>query len=197
MLIKNLRIAREAGDLDAEIGEDPKKPDIERVVESYFNLPNEYSIRIILTNSNFRLTNRKCAIALTADMSFRTALAADFKREYKNLEILWKQRPGIGGVAALPPAASQIPEKYLCFSVTGATEKQHMDPEDSDLCLTRLRDFLVEREVKEPSLPIHDPNRGRLHPRELYALIHVIFSDTNIQVYLLLLFKYRLSLGCK
>ena len=32
-------------------------------------------------------------------MSFRTALAADFKREYKNVEFLWKQRPGIGGVA--------------------------------------------------------------------------------------------------
>ena len=31
---------------------------------------------------------------------------------------------------------------------------------------------------------MYDPNRGRLHPRELYALIHVIFSDTNIQVYL-------------
>ena len=72
-----------------------------------------------------------------------------------------------------------------------------MDPEDSDLCLTRLRDFLVEREVKELLPPIHDPNRGRLHPRELYALIHVIIFDTNIQVYLLLLFEYRLSLGCK
>ena len=33
-------------------------------------------------------------------MSFRTALAADFKREYKNVEFLWKQRPGIGGVVA-------------------------------------------------------------------------------------------------
>ena len=33
-------------------------------------------------------------------MSFRTALAADFKREYKNIEFLWKQRPGIGGVTA-------------------------------------------------------------------------------------------------
>ena len=43
----------------------------------------------------------------------RTALAADFKREYKNVEFLWKQRPGIGGVAALPPAASQIPGKIL------------------------------------------------------------------------------------
>ena len=177
-----LRIAKETGDLEAETSEDPKKPDIGRVVESYFNLPNEYSISIILSDSDFILTNRTCAIAISADMSFKTALAADFKREYKNIEFLWKQRPRVEGVAALPPAASQIPGKYLCFLVTRATEKRHVDPENLVLSLTRLRDFLVEREVKELSLPVYDPNRGRLYPRELYALIHVIFSDTNIQV---------------
>ena len=42
---KKLRLARETGDLEAETGEDPKKPDIGRVVESYFILPNEYSSR--------------------------------------------------------------------------------------------------------------------------------------------------------
>ena len=193
LIIKKLRIARETGDLEAETGEEPKKPDIGRVIESYFNLPNEYSSNIILTDSDFILTNRTCAIAITADMSFRTALAADFKREYKNVEFLWKQRPGIGGVAALPPAASQIPGNYLCFLVTRATEKQHVDPENLVLSMTRLRDFLVEMDVKELSLPVYDPNRGRLHPRELYALVHVIFSDTNIQVYLHK--KYYLSIG--
>ena len=193
LIIKKLRIARETGDLEAETGEEPKKPDIGRVVESYFNLPNEYSSNIILTDSDFILTSRTCAIAITADMSFRTALAADFKREYKNVEFLWKQRPGIGGVAALPPAASQIPGKYLCFLVTRATEKQHVDPENLVLSLTRMKDFLVEMDVKELSLPVYDPNRGRLHPRELYALVHVIFSDTNIQVYLHK--KYYLSIG--
>ena len=193
LIIKKLRIARETGDLEAETGEEPKKPDIGRVVESYFNLPNEYSSNIVLTDSDFILTDRTCAIAITADMSFRTALAADFKREYKNVEFLWKQRPGIGGVAALPPAVSQIPGKYLCFLVTRATEKQHVDPENLVLSLTRLRDFLVEMDVKELSLPVYDPNRGRLHPRELYALVHVIFSDTNIQVYLHK--KYYLSIG--
>ena len=193
LIIKKLRIARETGDLEAETGEEPKKPDIGRVVESYFNLPNECSSNIILTNSDFILTNRTCAIAITADMSFRTALAADFMREYKNVDFLWKQRPGIGGVAALPPAASQIPGKYLCFLVTRATEKQHVDPENLVLSLTRLRDFLVEMDVKELSLPVYDPNRGRLHPRELYALVHVIFSDTNMQVYLHK--KYYLSIG--
>ena len=96
LIIKKLRIAREAGDLEAESGEEPKKPDIGRVVESYFNLPNEYSSSIILTDSDLILTNRTCAIAITADMSFRTALVADFKRKYKNIEFLWKQRPGVG-----------------------------------------------------------------------------------------------------
>ena len=68
-----------------------------------------------------------------------------------------------------------------------------VDPENIVLSLSRLRDFLVEMDVKELSLPVYDPNRGRLHPRELYALIHVIFSDTNIQVYLHK--KYYLSIG--
>ena len=126
-------------------------------------------------------------------MSFKTALKAVFKRKYKNKEFLWKQRPGLGGAAALPPAASQILGKYLCFMVTRVTEKRHVDPENLVLSLTRLRDFLVEMEVKELSLPVYDPNRGPLHPRELYALIHVIFSDTNIQVYLHK--KYYLSIG--
>ena len=88
LMIKKLRVARETGDIEAETGEEPKKPEIGRVVESYFNLPNEYSSNIILTDSDFILTNRTCAIAITADISFRTALAADFKREYKNVEFL-------------------------------------------------------------------------------------------------------------
>ena len=192
LVIKKLRIAGETGDLEAETCGEPNKPDMGRVVDSYFNLPNKYTGSIILTDSDFILTDRTYAIAITADMIFKTALAADFKREYKNIELPWKQRPGIGGVAALHPAASQKPGKYLCFLVTRATEKRHVDPENLVLSLMRLREFLVERDVKELSLPVYDPNRGRLHPRELYALIHVI-SDTNIQVFLHK--KYYLSIG--
>ena len=68
-----------------------------------------------------------------------------------------------------------------------------MHPENLVLSLTRLRDFLVEGEVQEILLPVYDPSRGRLHPRELYALIYIIFSDTNIQEYLHK--KYYLSIG--
>ena len=43
VIIKKFRIARETGDLEAETGEEHKKPDKGRVVKSYFNLPNEFS----------------------------------------------------------------------------------------------------------------------------------------------------------
>ena len=97
-----------------------------------------------MTDGCFILTERTCATAVAADVNFKTALAADFKRECKNIEFLWKPRPGVGGMIALPPVASQIPEKYLCFLVTKATERQHVNPESLVLALTRIRDFLIE-----------------------------------------------------
>ena len=41
LLIKKLGIAKETGDLEAEIREGPKKADIGRVVEPYFSLSND------------------------------------------------------------------------------------------------------------------------------------------------------------
>ena len=134
LIIKKLRIARETGDLEAETGEEPKKPDIGRVVESYFNLPNEYSSNIILTDSDFILTNRTCAIAITADMSFRTALAADFKREYKNVEFLWKQRARDRGRSRpYLRRRRRYRENTLCFLVTRATEETARGPREPSL----------------------------------------------------------------
>ena len=98
----------------------------------------------------------------------------------------------MGGMIALHPVASQIPGKYFCFLVTKATDRQHMNPESLVLALTRFKDFLVKRGATSLSLPVYDPNRGKLHPRELYALVHVIFSETEIEVYLHK--KYYLSI---
>ena len=79
----------------------------------------------------------------------------------------------------LPPVASQIPGKYLCFLLTKATDKQHVNPENLVLALTRLREWLVESGVTSLSIPVYDPNRRKLHPRELYALVHVFFRDRH------------------
>ena len=84
-------------------------------------------------------------------MSFNTKLEADFKKEYQNVEFLFRQRPGLGGMAALPPSVSQVPGKYMCLLVTRVNERNTIDPEHVKLALTRLRDFMVERGILEVS----------------------------------------------
>ena len=192
LIIKKLKSARETGELETEGENAKKKQPFGRTSASYFDLPNHYSNNVVITDSDFILTERTCATAITADVSFKTALAADFKREYKNIEFLWKQRPGVGGIIALPSVSSLIPGRYLCFLVTKATDKQDVNPKSLVLALTRLRDFLVERGVTSLSLPVYDCNREKLHPRELYALVHVIFSETDKEVYVHK--KYYLSI---
>ena len=85
LLIKKLKVSTDKIDLEAETDEGLKKPDIGRVVESYFILPSAYSSSISLTGSDFILIVRICAVAITQDMSFETALAANFRREYRNI----------------------------------------------------------------------------------------------------------------
>ena len=112
-------------------------------------------------------------------MSFNTRLEADFKREYQNVEFLFRQTPGLGRMAALPPSVSQVPGEYLGFLMTRVIERNTKDPEHVMLALTRPRDFMVERGIREVSMPVYDPNRGKLSPRELYAILHVVFTETE------------------
>ena len=67
------------------------------------------------------------------------------------------------------------------------------------LALTRLRDFMVERRIIEVSMPVYGPSRGKLSPRELYAILHVVFAETEIMVQEIptqeILLEYRLSNG--
>ena len=100
------------------------------------------------------------------------------------MEFLFRQRPGLRRMASLPPSVSQVPGKYLCFLVTRVNEKNTIDPEHVMLALTRLRDFKFERGMREFSMPVYDPNRGKLNPRKLYAILHVVFAETKIMVHL-------------
>ena len=117
-------------------------------------------------------------------MSFKSRLEADFKREYQNVEFLLRQRLGLGGMDALPPSVSQVPGKNLCFLVTRINENNTINLEHVMLALTRLRDFMVERGIKEVWMLVYDPNRGKLNPRDLYAILHVVFAETEITVHL-------------
>ena len=96
-------------------------------------------------------------------------------------------------MAAIPPSVAQVPGKYLCFLVTRVNERNTIYPEHVMLALTRLRDFMIERGIVEVSMPVYDTNRGKLSPRELYAILHVVFAETEIMVHLHK--KYYLSIA--
>ena len=132
LMIKKLREVRETCGLELE-GEEAE-PTIGPNFKTKFEIPNEYS------DSDFILSDRTSAICITADMSFKSTLEAEFKREYQNVEFLFRQRPGLGGIAALPPSVAQVPGKYLCFLVTRVNDRNTIDPEHVMLALTRLHD---------------------------------------------------------
>ena len=191
LMIKKLREVRETSKLELD-GEEAE-PTIGRNFKTKFEIPNEYSENIPITDSDFILSDMTSAICITADMSFKSRLEADFKREYQKVEFLFRQRLGLGGMAALPPSVAQVPGKYLCFLVTRVSERSTIDPEHVMLALTRLPDFMIERRITEVSRPVYDPNRGKLSPRELYAILHMVFAETEIMVHLHK--KYYLSIA--
>ena len=117
-------------------------------------------------------------LCITADKSFTETRGRLV--ENQNDEFLFRQKPGLEGMAALPLSVSQ----YLCFLVTRVNERNTIDPEHVMLALTRLRDFIIERGILEVSMPVYDPNRGKLNPRKLYAILHVVFVETEITVHL-------------
>ena len=191
LIIKKLREVRETSEL--ELNGEKAEPTIGWNFKTKFEIPNEYSENILITDSDFILSDRTSAICITADMSFKSRLEADFKREYQNMAFLFGQRPELGGLAALPPSVAQVPGKYQCFLKTRVREKNKIDPEHVMLALTRLREFMIERRITEVSMLVYDPNRGKLSPRELYAILHVVFAETEIMVHLHN--KYYLSIA--
>ena len=84
LILKKIKSTRETGQLETE-GENAKKPPFGLVFESHCDIPNHFSNNGVIMDSDFILTEPTCTIAITADVSFKTALAADFKREYKNI----------------------------------------------------------------------------------------------------------------
>ena len=168
LIIQKLREVRENKGL--ELDQEEAEPTVGRNFKTKFEIPNEYLENILITDSDFILSDRTSAICITADMSINTRLEADFKREYQNVEYLFRQSPGLAGMAALPPSVSQVPCKNLCFLLMRVNERNTIDTEQVMLTLTRRRDFIVEGGILEISMPVYDPNRGKLNPRELYAI---------------------------
>ena len=78
LMIKKLKEMRETYGLDLDHEE--AEPTIGRNFKTKFEIPNECSEIILITDSDFFLSDRTSAICITANMSLNTRLEADFKK---------------------------------------------------------------------------------------------------------------------
>ena len=69
----------------------------------------------------------------------------------------------------LLPVASHITGKTCVFLVIKATVRQHVNPENLVLALTRLWDFLFESEVTSLYLPLNESNRYSTPKRDKWS----------------------------
>ena len=145
LMIKKLREVRETSGL--ELDGEQAEPTIRRNFKTKFEIPNEYSENILITDSDFILSDRTSAICITADMSFKSRLEADFKREYQNVEFLF--RP-------LPSSVAQVPSKYLCFLVTRVSERNTIDSEHVMLAHKRRRGIQTYATLNNGHQSFHD-----------------------------------------
>ena len=79
LMIKKLREVRETSGL--ELDQEEARPTIGRSFKTKFEIPNEYSENMLITDSDFILSDRTSAICITTDIGFKSRLEADFKRE--------------------------------------------------------------------------------------------------------------------
>ena len=121
-MIKKLREVRETNGL--ELDQERTEPTIGKNFKTKFDIAIEYLDNILITDSEFILSDKTSAICITADMSFNIRLETDFKRENQNVEFLFRQTPGLEGMAAPPTSVSQVSGKYLCFLVTRVSEEK-------------------------------------------------------------------------
>ena len=174
LMIKKLWELRETNGLELE--QEEVEPTIGRNFKTKFEIANEFSENILITDSDFILSDRTSSIFITADMSF-IRLEADV--EYQNVELLFRQRPGMGGVAALPSSVSQVPSKYLFIFGEASQREEGGGPRARGAGFDTVKGLSCGKGIKEVSIPVYDPNRGGLDPRELYAILLVVFAKTE------------------
>ena len=86
-MIKKLREVRETNGVES----DPEEAEttIGRNFKTKLEISNEYLQKLLITDSDFILSDGTSAICITADLSFNMRLEADFKRKYQNVELLF------------------------------------------------------------------------------------------------------------
>ena len=95
--------------------EEEAEPTIGRNFKTKFEIPNEYSEGILITDSVFILSGRTSAICITADMRFKSRLEIDFKRVSER-GVSIQAETGVGGNGCASPISFTSSREVLVLS---------------------------------------------------------------------------------
>ncbi len=116
------------------------------------------------------------------NMDMKMRLSAEINREYGHIEFLFRQRPEVGKILALPPDLTAERGKYIFFALTRKKDWDRVNLEDLYTCMENLRNKLVENGKTPVGLPISDPGRGNIKFSDFYTMLVTIFFGTDITI---------------
>ncbi len=143
-----------------------------------------WSANLQLEHKDFLTRKRSMAVSAPGSRDSKMRLGAESDREYGHKEFLFRQRPEVGGVIALPPAITSEEGKYVLIFITRLKEWDRVVVERLYECMQNLRDRLVEIGKTSVSMPIVDPGRGNIQLLDFCSMLATIFFGTNITIYL-------------
>ena len=143
-----------------------------------------WSSNLRLEHTDFLTARRSLVISAAANLDMKMRLTAEINRENGHIEFLFRQRPEVGKILALPPALTAERRKYVFFAVTRKKDWDRVNLEDLYTCMENLRNKLTEIGKTSVSLPIIDPGRGNIKLTDFYSMLATIFFGTDLTIYL-------------
>ena len=84
----------------------------------------------------------------------------------------------------LIPEMTQEAGKHLCLMVTRLRGRYRVAPPTLFKCLESFRDKLIAMDIQNVSMPVSDMGRVNVDFQDLYAILALICSGTDISVHL-------------
>ena len=141
-----------------------------------------WSSNLRLEHTDFLTARRSLVVSVAANLDIKMRLSAEIDREYGHREFLFRQRPELGKILALPPALTAERGKYVFLAVTRKKDWDRVLLEDLYTSMENLRNKLVEIGINSVSQPIIDPGRGNIKLSDFYSMLATIFFGTDITI---------------
>ncbi|CAH1170078.1 unnamed protein product [Phaedon cochleariae] len=134
---------------------------VEEIEKDLFEMPSDYSL----------------GHCVAEDMRMGSGIAVKFKRDFKQVEELLGQRQKQGGLAYL-----EDNKRYVYYLVTKRTSSGKPTYETFWSSLKKMRDHIVEKEVKQLAIPRIGCGLDRLEWSKVSCMLEFLFRNVDVKI---------------